>query len=161
MIQARAAIGILASVCLPDSVKRFGEVDGVWVTDIVSALPLAAALRQQLVAVDQERVAHTGKGDKVEMIYRYLSGPEFRQKVLGIVDAFTTMQTQLTAERAAMQRHWAERQKQIERVIANTTGLYGDMQGIIGGLPGIPALELDAGKHLLEGPAGATEQAGK
>jgi len=54
------------------------------------------------------------------------------------------MQDQLNKERRAMERHWKQREKEIERVVKNTVGLYGDMQGIIGGqIPVIPALELD------------------
>jgi hypothetical protein len=120
-------------------------VDGVWLADPLSALPLAAALRQQLVAVERERQASQGKSGKMEMLYGYLAGTEFKQKIEGIVEAFTAMQEQVNRERRAMEKNWKEREKQIERVIKNTVGLYGDMQGIIGGaIPSIPALELGA-----------------
>jgi hypothetical protein len=52
-----------------------------------------------------------------------------------------------------MERHWKQREKEIERVVKNTVGLYGDMQGIIGGqIPAIPALELD-GESVRQLPA--------
>ena len=80
----------------------------------------------------------------MEALYQYLAGVEFKQKIEGIVEAFTSMQDQLNKERRAMERHWKQREKEIERVVKNTVGLYGDMQGIIGGqIPVIPALELD------------------
>jgi hypothetical protein len=143
MIETRATIAILVSVVLPEGVSRFGLVDGVWVSDPLSAIPLAAALRQQLVALDRERQSSVGKNEKMEMLYRYLAGTEFKQKIEGIVEAFTGMQDQVNRERRAMEKNWKEREKQIERVIKNTIGLYGDMQGIIGGaIPQIPALEL-------------------
>ena len=145
MIETRSAIAILVSVVLPEGVSRFAEVDGVWLADPMSALPLAAALRQQLVAVERERQASQGKSGKMEMLYGYLAGTEFKQKIEGIVEAFTAMQEQVNRERRAMEKNWKEREKQIERVIKNTVGLYGDMQGIIGGaIPSIPALELSA-----------------
>mgnify|MGYP003345225537 CR=1 FL=1 len=81
------------------------------------------------------------------------SWDEFKQKIEGIVEAFTAMQDQVNRERRAMEKNWKEREKQIERVIKNTVGLYGDMQGIIGGqIPHIPALELgtEAVKALPE-----------
>jgi len=144
MIEVRASIAILVSVVLPDGINRFGQVDGVWVSDPRSAIPLAAALRQQLMAVSRERTASIGKSEKMEAIYQYLAGVEFKQKIEGIVEAFTSMQDQLNRERRAMERHWKQREKEIERVVKNTVGLYGDMQGIIGGqIPAIPALELD------------------
>jgi hypothetical protein len=146
MIEVRASVAILVSVVLPEGIHRFGQVDGVWVSDPLCAIPLAAALREQLIAVNRERTASIGKSEKMEALYQYLAGVEFKQKIEGIVEAFTSMQDQLNKERRAMERHWKQREKEIERVIKNTVGLYGDMQGIIGGqIPVIPALELDGG----------------
>lgn len=150
MIELRAEIAILVTVASPDGVNRFGFVDGVWVSDPLSAIPLAAALRQQLLALERERQSSLGKNEKMELLYQYLAGTQFKQKIEGIVEAFTAMQDQVNRERRAMERHWKEREKQIERVIKNTVGLYGDMQGIIGGqIPEIPALTLDAAPRVL------------
>ena len=153
MAETRASLAILVTVALPEGIARFGQVDGVWVTDPLSALPLAAALRQQLLQLERERQASTGKTVKMEMLYSYLAGNEFKGRVEGIVEAFTSLQDQLQRERRAMEKNWKEREKQIERVIKNTVGLYGDMQGIIGGqIPTIDALELES-KALVEAPA--------
>ena len=154
MIETRASIAILVSVVLPAGIKRFGQVDGVWVSDPLCAIPLAAALREHLEAISRERTASTGKSEKMEALYQYLAGVEFKQKIEGIIEAFTSMQEQLLKERRAMEKHWKQREKEIERVVKNTVGLYGDMQGIIGGqIPTIPALELDgdATKQLPNG----------
>jgi len=143
MIATRATMAILVTVGLPECVRRFDLVDGVWVSDPLCAIPLAAALRQQMLALNCERQSSVGKNEKMEMLYHYLAGCEFKQKIEGIVEAFTAMQDQVNRERRAMEKNWNEREKQIERVIKNTVGLYGDMQGIIGGaIPQIPALEL-------------------
>jgi hypothetical protein len=154
MIEIRAAAAVLVSVVLPAGVKRFGQVDGVWVSDPLCAIPLAAALREQLLAVSRERMASAGKSEKMEALYKYLAGTEFKQKIEGIVEAFSSMQDQLNKERRAMERIWKQREKELERVIRNTVGLYGDMQGIIGGqIPSIPALELghESAKQLTDG----------
>ena len=154
MIEIRASIAILVSVVLPGGLSRFGQVDGVWISDPLSAIPLAAVLREQLMAISRERNASVGKNEKMEALYKYLAGVEFKQKIEGIVEAFTSMQDQLNKERRVMERHWKQREKEIERVVKNTVGLYGDMQGIIGGqIPAIPALELDSEdpKKLPEG----------
>jgi hypothetical protein len=146
MIETRAAIAILVSVVLPPNINHFGQIDGIWVCDPLSAIPLAAVLREQLIAVDRERNVSVGKNEKMEALYQYLAGIEFKQKIEGIVEAFTSMQTQLNQERRSMERHWKQREKEIERVVKNTAGLYGDMQGIIGGqIPSISSLELDEG----------------
>jgi hypothetical protein len=144
MTTTRATLAILVSVALPENIERFGQMDGIWVSDPLCALPLAAVLREQLIALSRERALSIGKNEKMEALYQYLSGNEFKQKIEGIVEAFTSMQEQLNQERRAMEKHWNQREKQIQRVIKNTAGLYGDMQGIIGGqIPKIAALELD------------------
>ncbi len=145
MIEVRASLAILVTVTLPEGVERFGHIEGVWVSDPASAIPLAFALRHHLLAIEGERQASIGKNEKMELLYQYLAGTQFKQKIEGIVEAFSTMQAQISVERRAMEKQWKEREKQIERVMKNTTGLYGDMQGIIGGsIPRIAALELDA-----------------
>lgn len=161
MIETRATLAILVSVVLPEGIQRFGQIDGVWVSDPLSAIPLATALRQQLLALDRERQSSIGKKEKMEMLYQYLAGTEFKQKIEGIVEAFTGMQEQVNKERRVMEKQWKEREKQIERVIKNTVGLYGDMQGIIGGqIPPIPALEFEGGnvKKLETGEVAITSE---
>jgi len=151
MIEQRATFAILVSVTLPDDIKHFGLKEGVWVSDPISAIPLATALRMQLIDLHRERKASVGKNEKMEAVYQYLTGSEFKQKIEGIVDAFTGMQDQITKERRAMEKQWKEREKMVERVIKNTVGLYGDMQGIIGGqIPEILALELSEPVALIE-----------
>ena len=158
MITVRASLAILVSVVLPEGVKRFGLVDGVWVCDPASALPLATALRQQLVAVNCERQSQIGKAEKMETLYRYLAGTEFKQKIEGIIEAFMSMHGQIQKERRAMEKQWSEREKQIARVLRSTSALYGDMQGIIGGdIPIIPSLELDE-PSPKELPAASAEE---
>jgi len=149
--ESGAALAILVSVALPDGVRGFAQMNGVWITDLAHYPMLALALRDQLQQIAFARAAGQGKNEKMEMLYQYLAGDEFRHRIEAIVEAFTAMRAQLDKERRAMQRHWAEREKQIERVIASTTGMYGALQGIIGqGLPAIAALELDD-TPLLEG----------
>ena len=80
-----------------------------------------------------------GRTDKMELLYTYLSGPEFRHRIEGIVEAFVTLRQELEAEKRATQRMWAKRDKQLDRAITNTSGMYGDLQGIIGA--SLPAIE--------------------
>jgi hypothetical protein len=142
---AGAAVAVIVSVALPENVPEFGRIDGVWVASRRSYPALAVALREQLIQVAYARAASAGKHEKMELLYEYLSGNEFRQRVEAIVEAFAAMQDQLTRERRAMERQWAEREKQIQRVVASTTRMYGALQGIVGsGMPAIPALELDS-----------------
>jgi Uncharacterized protein conserved in bacteria (DUF2130) len=100
-----------------------------------AAWPLAAGAQQS------ERMRRVGKNEKMEVLYHYLSGAEFRQRIEAIVESFVDMQKDLQEERRAAERRWAKREKQIQRVISNTSGMYGDLQGLIGSsLHNIPAL---------------------
>ena len=127
-----APLCLLVSVVLPSEVERFDQVDGVWVCDPASAMALAGALRQQLLALDLLHRANIGRTGKMDRLYTYLSGTEFRQKVQSVVEGFVAMQQQLAKERRAMESQWKAREKLLDRVLINTAGFYGDLQGIIG-----------------------------
>jgi hypothetical protein len=144
-------IAVIVTEAMPKDLDNFGLVDGVWVTSAGAAMGLGTALRHHLIDVAFARRASEGKSEKMEALYGYLSGPEFRQKVEAIVETFTTMQTQLEKEKRAMMRIWNEREKQIQRIVTNTVGMYGDMRGIIGAsLPEIRSLELDAEENIKQ-----------
>ena len=140
---AKADLAILVSETLPKGFHHFRLISGVWVTDILSAVSLALALRVVLIQVARERETQVGKKEKMELAYNYLTGQEFRNRVEAIVESFTAMKADLEAERRAMLKIWAKREKQIERVISNAAGMHGDLQEIAGSsLPTIKILEL-------------------
>ena len=148
---AGANVAVIVSTVLPPNITSFSMQDGIWIATIEASLPLASALREMLINVSYARNSAEGKNEKMDLMYHYFSGDEFRQKVEGIVEAFTAMQDQLNRERRAMERLWKEREKQIQRIITNTTGMYGDVRGIVGStVQEISALELD-GLLLEEG----------
>lgn len=146
---AKAEIAIIVSHALPKDVESFGFVEGVWVADPKVALPVALSLRQTLIEVSGARQASQGQQTKMEMVYQYLTGPRFRQRIEAIVEAFSSMKDDLDKERKAINRQWAKREEQIERVMQATVGMYGDFQGIAGrNLGTIDSLEFQG---LLEG----------
>ncbi|MFQ5464638.1 MAG: DUF2130 domain-containing protein [Thermodesulfobacteriota bacterium] len=152
--EVSAEVAVLVTETMPKGVANFSLVDGVWVTSVQLAGHLAEALRVGLIQVAQSRSAAVGKGEKMEAIYGYLSGPEFKQKIEAIVESFGAMKGDLDREKNAMTRIWAKREKQIERVMTNTIRMYGDMQGIIGAsLPEIKSLELESGGEAVGGEA--------
>ena len=89
------------------------------------------ALRESLIALAAARFAGEGQQTKMEMIYRYLTGPRFRHRIEAVVERFSEMQADLDRD-AAMTRLWAKREEQIRGVVETTAGLYGDLQGIAG-----------------------------
>lgn len=129
---AKAEIAVIVSQALPKDVEAFDHVDGVWVTSHRCAIPVAVALRQSLIELAAARKAGEGQQTKMEMVYQYLTGPRFRQRVQAIVEKFSDMQEDLEKERKTMTRLWAKRAEQIRGVVESTAGMYGDLQGIAG-----------------------------
>jgi len=142
---AKAEVAVIVSQVLPKGVETFEQIDGVWVTHPRLALPLAVSLRHALMDIASARQASEGQQTKTEMVYQYLTGPRFRQRVEAIVEAFSSMQEDLNTERKAITKQWAKREEQIERVMQATVGMYGDLQGIAGKtLQEIEGLEMKA-----------------
>ncbi len=148
---AKAEIAIIVSHSLPKEVETFGVIDNVWVTHPKTVLPLAYTLRHTLIEVASARQASEGQQTKTEMIYQYLTGPRFRHRVEAIVEAFSTMQEDLDKEKKAIIKQWAKREKQIDRVMQATAGMYGDLQGIAGKtiqeIEGLELRSLNAPSH--------------
>jgi hypothetical protein len=149
---AKADISIIVSQTLPKGVEAFDVLDGVWVANPRTALPVATALRHTLLQVSMARQSSEGQQTKTEMVYDYLTGPRFRLRVEAIVEAFSSMQEDLDKERRVIMKQWAKREEQIERVIGATVGMYGDLQGIAGkSLQEIEGLELKALGYTTDG----------
>lgn len=129
---AKAEIAIIVSHALPKDIETFGCIDTVWVAHPKVAVPVAMSLRQMLIEVACARQASEGQQSKMEMVYQYLTGPRFRQRIEAIVEAFSSMKKDLDAEKKAITRQWAKREEQIDRVMQATVGMYGDLQGIAG-----------------------------
>jgi hypothetical protein len=139
-----ADVAVLVTASLPKGMTRFGLIDGVLVCDYASAAGLAAVVRTNLLQLSQARNAAINKGEKLELLHRYLSGVAFRQRVEAVVEAFASMRHDLEQERRAAERQWSRRLKQIESVTFGIAGMYGDLQGLVPALPPIPMLELPA-----------------
>jgi hypothetical protein len=144
MRKAGAEIGVIVTEAMPAEIESFCEKDGIWVTDMKSAIPLAHVLRCILQEVAIAHGYREGAKEKMEVLYNYLTGTEFRQRVSAIVEAFKSMREDLEKERRSLTRAWCKREKHINGVIENMAGMIGDVQGISGNaLQQIPALEFD------------------
>jgi hypothetical protein len=140
---AKAEIAIIISQVLPKDVEAFDLIDHVWVAHPRVAIPVAITLRHSLMELAMARLASEGQQTKTEMIYQYLTGPRFRQRVQAIVEAFSSMQEDLNSEKKVITKQWAKREEQIDRVMQATVGMYGDLQGIAGkSLQEIEGLEM-------------------
>jgi hypothetical protein len=141
-----ADIAVLVTTALPDDIRVFGLVDGVWVTSWSAAAPVAAMLRAGMIEVSAAREAQESRGDKMSMLYNYLTGAEFRNRFAGVIEAYQEMHADLETEKRAVLTLWKKRERQLRRAIDNLAAFYGDVQGIAGSqLAGIDQLALSPG----------------
>jgi hypothetical protein len=148
----RADVAIIVTAALPEGVHRMAPFNGVWVCDFASATTLATALRIALIEIGQARVVDSNRAQALDAVYEYLCGKEFQHRITNTVAAALVMKSDLDAERRASERSLAKREKQIEMLLRNSAGMYGELQAIVGGaLQPISALELPAGTDEGEG----------
>jgi hypothetical protein len=114
------------------------------VCDLVSAIPFVHVLRCTLQELALARGHQEGAREKMQVLYTYLTGIEFRQRISAVIEAFTAMRDDLERERRAITKSWSKREKHINTVVENMAGMIGDIQAISGNaLKDIPALELE------------------
>lgn len=148
---AKADIAVLVTSVLPPGIRNFGTREGIYICNFDSIVGTANILRTTLIQLSMLKLSNVGKNEKMEIIYNYLSGTEFRNRVEAIVESFTTMRFDLEREKRAFVKIWAKREKQIQKVIDNTVGMHGDLQGLMGtALPKIKSLELDNVQEELD-----------
>ena len=144
---ANASIGVIVSQEIPSEYGDMKHLElNVWVVKPLLAPVLAAALRGTILQVHAANKNSEGKDTKMEALYQFLVGPEFRHRVEAIVENYGTLQSEIEKEKRAAALRWAHQEKAIRNVIDNTIGMYGDLQGITNrALPRIETLELPAG----------------
>lgn len=137
-----ADVAILVTQTFPKDMDGFGEKDGIWVCNFSEAGGVAHLLRNGIIKVYEAQKEQEGKGDKMQMLYDYLTGNEFRGQVEAIMEGFMAMKQGITKERIQMEKIWKEREKQLEKVLISTSGMYGSVKGIAGASIGdIPLLD--------------------
>lgn len=147
-----ANIGVLVTEVMPPDMDRMGMKDGVWICDFNEFKGLCAVLRESIIQISNAISTQENKGDKMVMLYDFLTSNEFKLQIEGIVEGFTQMQADLEKEKRSIQGHWKKREKQIDKVLLNTNHMYSSIKGIAGNaIQSIQALELDDDdEELLE-----------
>ncbi len=132
---------VLITAILPTDMTTAGFRNNIWVTKRDFVMPLADTLRAKLIQLHYAKNSVKGKNEKMEILYAYLSGTEFKHRVEAIIESFTSMQQEIEKEKRYFSNKWARDEKNIRQVIDNTIGMHGDMKGIIGSsLPQITGL---------------------
>ena len=141
-----ATIGVLVTEAMPLDMDRMGLKEGVWICTYNEFKGLCAVLRQSIINWASVKISQENKGDKMSLLYDFLTSNEFRLQMEGIVEGFTQMQLDLVKEKNAMAGIWKQREKQIEKVMENSIGMHASIRGIAGNaIQSIPALELEDG----------------
>lgn len=139
----KADIGVIVTTVLPEGVNDFVCSEGIIIVHYHNVIPVIVLLRNQLFEITRTKTFNIDKNEKMQVMYQYLIGTEFRQKVEMVVEAFADMMKDLQKEQRAMARTWSKREKQIQQAFYGIAGMYGGMQGILGSsLPEIKSLEL-------------------
>jgi len=131
-IICKADIAVIVTETYPSDMDRFGEKNGVWICSFQEVKSLSFVLREMLIKTNFVKLSQENKGDKMELLYNYLTSNEFVQNIKRIVENYDGMINQLNSEKKAMHKIWAEREKQIWVVQENISALFGSIKGIAG-----------------------------
>jgi len=131
-IICKADIAVIVTETYPSDMDRFGEKNGVWICSFQEVKSLSFVLREMLIKNHSVKLSQENKGDKMELLYNYLTSSEFVQNIKRIVENYDGMINQLNSEKKAMHKLWAEREKQIWVVQENISALFGSIKGIAG-----------------------------
>ncbi len=138
-----ANIGVLVTEVMPSDMDRFGLKEGIWICNYDEFKGLCTVLRESIIKINNAVSTQENKGDKMDMLYDFLTSNTFRMQIEAIVEGFTQMKSDLESEKRSMQRIWKQRDKQIEKVVTNTIDMYGSIKGIAGNaIQSVKALEL-------------------
>ncbi len=149
--ERNANIGVLVTEAMPAGMERMGLKEGIWICTFEEFKGLSGVLRESIIQLSNALSSQENKGDKMHMLYDYLTSNAFRLQVEAIVEGFTTMRADLEKEKNAMSRMWKQREKQIEKVTQNTIDMYGSIRGIAGSaVQEVKLLNLEADDLLLE-----------
>lgn len=151
MREIGADVGVIVSEALPKEMERMGLFEGVWVCSFEEFKGLSAVLREGVIQVGLAKKSQENKGDKVNLLYHYLTSAEFSMQVNAIIEGFEQLRADLESEKRAMNKIWKSREKQIDKVFEGTINMYGSIKGIAGNAIGqVKALELGYDGEDLE-----------
>lgn len=127
-----ADIAILVTQAMPKDMERFGEKEGVWICTFAEVRALAHVLREGIIKVAGALKTQENRGDKVHMLYGYLTSGEFAEQWKAIREGFMAMKISIQKEKDAMEKIWKAREKQLEKVLLNAAHIKGSIEGIAG-----------------------------
>lgn len=127
-----ANIAVIVTQAMPKDLDRFGQKDGVWVCSFAEVKALTHVLRDSIIRIALATKGQENKGEKMHMLYDYLTGNEFGEQWKAIREGFMSMKISIQKERDAMEKLWKQREKQLEKVLLNAAHIRGSVEGIAG-----------------------------
>lgn len=131
-IESGSDVSVLVSQVVPEDIRTFDQMDGVWVCKFADVVQLVKVLREGILNVARANKSQENKGEKKEMLYNYFTSNEFMQQMRAINEAYFYLKSSIDKERFQMEKIWKEREKQIDKVLLNNTYLLGTIKGIAG-----------------------------
>lgn len=127
-----AQIAVLVTKTMPRDMDCFGLKEDVWVCTFSEVKAMANVLRDGVVRIFTSAKSQENKGDKMHLLYDYLTSNEFSEQWKAIREGFLAMKIGIQKERDAMERLWKSREKQLEKVLLNSAHVKGSIEGIAG-----------------------------
>ena len=127
-----ADIAVIVTQTLPKDMERFGEKDGIYICTFAEVKSLSIVLRTSIIKVFAITKNQDNKGDKMHLLYDYLTSNEFAEQWKAIREGFMSMRLSIQRERDAMEKLWKAREKQLEKVLLNAAHIRGSIEGIAG-----------------------------
>lgn len=125
-------VPVIVTQNYPQGMDCFGQKDGVWICSFDEVRPLAFVLRESIIKLAGAITSQENRGEKMHMLYDYLTGSEFSEQWKAIREGFMSLKLSIQKERDAMERLWKQREKQLEKVLLNATHIQGSIEGIAG-----------------------------
>jgi len=127
-----AELGVIVTQAMPKGMDRFGDRDGIWVCSFNEAKALVNVLRDGVIRIFNATKKHENKGDKMHLLYDYLTSNEFAEQWKAVREGFLSMKLSIQREKDAMEKLWKAREKHLEKVLLNTSYIKGSIEGIAG-----------------------------
>lgn len=132
MRSTTADVAVIVSQAMPEQLNRFGQLEGIWVCTFGEVIALAHVLRDGIIRVFNAAKSQENRGDKMHLLYDYLTSNEFGEQWKAIREGFQSMKLSIQKERDAMEKLWKAREKQLEKVLLNAAHIKGSIEGIAG-----------------------------
>ena len=125
-------VAVIVTQTYPKGMDCFGERDGVWICSFEEVKAVAYVLRDGILKLYTASKSQENKGDKMHMLYDYLTGTEFSEQWKAIREGYMSMRLSIHKERDAMEKMWKMREKQLDKVLLNASSIRGSIEGIAG-----------------------------